>query len=87
MIKQSNKLASVLCDIESDRLGAKEDKKDEAMEEEDKRKKNSEHNQMRDDDKRLKGLETCGVLVCSVLEFGMDHINNLKVKDLGVLLR
>ena len=41
---------------------------------------------MRDDDERLKGLETCEVLVRSVLAFGMDHINNLKVKDLRVLL-
>ena len=41
---------------------------------------------MRDDEKRLKGLETCGVLVRSVLEFGMDHINNLKVRGLRVLL-
>ena len=33
----------------------------------------------------LKGLEKCEYLVLSVSEFGMDHINNLKVKDLGVL--
>ena len=42
---------------------------------------------MRDDDERLKGLETCEVLVRLVLALGMDHINNLKVKDLKVLLR
>ena len=42
---------------------------------------------MRDDGDRLKGLETCEVLVCSVLAFGMDHINKLRVKDLRVLLR
>ena len=41
---------------------------------------------MKDDDERLKCPETCEVLVCSVLEFGMDHINNLKVKGLSVLL-
>ena len=41
---------------------------------------------MMDDDKRLKGLETCVVLVHSVLAFGMGHINNLKVKELRVLL-
>ena len=40
---------------------------------------------MRDDDKKLKGLETCEVLVRSVLVFSMDHINNLKVKDLRVI--
>ena len=41
---------------------------------------------MRDDKNRLKVLETCEVLVHSVLAFGMDHINNLKVKGLRVLL-
>ena len=41
---------------------------------------------MRKDGKKLKGLVTCEVLVCSVLAFGMDHINNLNVKDLRVLL-
>ena len=41
---------------------------------------------MRYDYERLKGLETCEVLVHSVLESGIDHINNLKVKDLRVLL-
>ena len=56
------------------------------MEEEDHRKNKSEQKQMRDDDERLKGIETCEVLVCSVLAFGTDHINNLKVKDLRVLL-
>ena len=55
-----------------------------AIEEEDKRK--SEHNQMRDDDDRLKVLETCEVLVCSVLKFGMNHINNLKVKEIGGMI-
>ena len=42
---------------------------------------------MRYDDKKLKGLDTCEVSVRSVLAFGMDHINNLKVKDLRVLPR
>ena len=41
---------------------------------------------MRDDDKSLKGLKTREVLVCSVLAFEMDHINNIKVKDPGVIL-
>ena len=41
---------------------------------------------MRDDDERLKGLQTCEVLVRSVLAFGMDHINNLKVKNHRVIL-
>ena len=34
----------------------------------------------------LRGLESCEDLVRSVLIFGMDHINNLKVKDIWVLL-
>ena len=40
---------------------------------------------MRDDDKRLKCIDTFEVLVRLVLAFVMDHINNLKVKDLRVL--
>ena len=42
--------------------------------------------QMGNDFKRLKVLESCEVLVCSVFEFGMDLINNLKLKDIRVLL-
>ena len=57
------------------------------MEAEDKRKNKSGQKQMRDDDKRLKDFETSGDLVCSVLASGIDHINNLKVKGLRVLLR
>ena len=56
------------------------------MDAEDHNKKKYEQNQMRDDDKRLKGLETCEVSIRSFLGFGMDHINNLKVKYLRVLL-
>ena len=56
------------------------------MEAEDQSNKKSEQKQTRDDDERLKGLETCEVLVHSVLAFGMDHINKLNVKDLRVLL-
>ena len=41
---------------------------------------------MRDDDGRLKGFDTCEVLVRSVLSFSIDHINNLNVKDLRLLL-
>ena len=41
---------------------------------------------MMDNDKRLEGLETCEVVVCSVLASVMDQINNLKVKGLRVLL-
>ena len=86
MIKKVNELASVQCNIESDRLGAKEERKKRDTEAEDQRKKKSEKKQMRDDNERLKGLETYEFLVRSVLEFGMDHINNLKVKYIRVLL-
>ena len=87
MIKQSDELMSVLCDIEAGRLGAKEDRNKRAMEAEYQRNKKPEKKQMRDDVKRSKRLETCEVLVRSVLEFGMDYINNLKMKDIRVLLR
>ena len=56
------------------------------MEAEGQRKKKSEQKQIRDDDNRLKDIDTCEVLVRSILAFGMDHSNNLKVKDLRVLL-
>ena len=80
-------MASVLCDIEFSRLGAKEDRKKRATDTEYQSKNKSEQKQMRYGDERLKGLETCEVLVSSVLEFGMDHIDNLKVENLRVILR
>ena len=72
--------------MDSDRLGEKEDSKKRSVEAEDQTKKKSEQKQMRDDDERLKVIETCEVLVRSVLAFGTDHINNPKVNDLRVLL-
>ena len=57
------------------------------MEEEDQRMEKSEKKHIRDDDNRIKGFENCEVLVGSVLAFDMYHINNLKVKNLRVLLR
>ena len=53
---------------------------------EDQNKKKYERKHMRDYDNRLKDLDTFEVLVHLVSAFGMDHINNLKVKDLRVLL-
>ena len=35
---------------------------------------------------RFRGIEICEALVCSVLTFGMNHINNLKVKELRVII-
>ena len=43
--------------------------------------------QVRENEDRLRGLESCEALVRSVLTFGMDHINKLKGKDLQVILR
>ena len=35
---------------------------------------------------RLRVLNSCEALVHSVLTFGIDHINNLKVKEVWMLL-
>ena len=85
MIKQAKELAYVLCNIDSDHLGAKEDRKKRETEEDYQRKKKSEQKQMKEYDYRSKVIGICEVLVHSVRLFGMDHINNLKVKDIMVL--
>ena len=77
LIKEENKLASVIGDMETNHLGENEDRNKRAMEADDHTKKKSEQKNIREDDNRLKGIETCEVLVCSVVESGMDHINNL----------
>ena len=59
IIKQANKFASTLCDIESYRIGSKQDRKKITMEAKDHRKKKCGHKHTRNDDGRLKGLETC----------------------------
>ena len=41
---------------------------------------------MRKYDEMLKGLDNFKDLVLSILVFGMDQINNLKVKDIMVLI-
>ena len=53
---------------------------------EDQRKNKSEQKHIRDDDEWLKGFETCEVLVFSVLTFGIDNINSLKLKEVRVFL-
>ena len=55
------------------------------MKTKDKRNNKSEHNNMWEDGERLKVLDTCEVLVCLVLAFGIDHINNVIVNELRVL--
>ena len=86
-ISGRKKLASVLCDLESDRIREKEDKMKRVTEVEENRRQKSEEKQVRENKNKLRGLERYEALVCSVLTFGMDHINTLKVKELRVLLR
>ena len=45
-----------------------------------------EENQVRENEDRLRGLDSCEALVCYVFIFGMDNINNLKVKELRVII-
>ena len=85
-IRQANKLTSLFCDLESDRMRGKEEKKTRAMETEENRRRKTEEKQVRENVNRLRGLESCEALVCSILTFGMDQINNLKAKELWVLL-
>ena len=65
----------------------KEEKKKKSTEVEENRRQKSEEKQVRENEERLRGIEICEALVCSVLTIGMDCINKLKVKDLRVLLR
>ena len=51
------------------------------------RRQKFEDKKVREKEEKLRGLESCEALVCSVLSFFIDHINNLKVKELRVLLR
>ena len=54
---------------------------------EDNRRQKSEEKKIRENEDKLRGLESCEALVRYVLVFGTDHINNLKVKELQVLFR
>ena len=65
----------------------KVEKKKRVMEAEENRRRKSEEKQVRENKYRLRGLESCEVLVHSVLTFDMDHINDLKFKEIQVLLR
>ena len=65
----------------------KEERKKRATEVEENRRQKYEEKLVREIEDKLRGLESCEALVCSVLIFDMDHINNLKVKELRVLLR
>ena len=85
--RQANKLAYILCDFESYRMRKNEDNKNRETEVEENRRQKCEEKQVRENEDRLIGLESCEALVRSVLTFGMDRINNLKFKDIRVLLR
>ena len=63
-----------------------EEKKKRATEVEENRRRESEEKQVMENEDRLRGLESCEDFVHSILTFGMDHINNLKAKELQVLL-
>ena len=67
--------------------GKNEEKKNRATQVEENRRQKSEDKKVTENEDKLRGLDSCEALVCSILIFDMDHINNLKVKELWVLLR
>ena len=64
----------------------KEENKKISTEAELNRRRKSEEKHVRKNKDMLRGIESCEDLVCSILTFEMDHINNLRVKELRVLL-
>ena len=56
------------------------------MEAKENRRRKSEEKQVRENEDRLRGLESCEALVHSVLKFDKDKINNHKFKEIQVLL-
>ena len=60
-------MASILCDLKSDRIREKEEKKKRATEAEESRSQKSEENQVRENEDKLRGLESCEALVRYVL--------------------
>ena len=63
-------------------MRGKEDRNKRATEVEENRRKKSEDKQVRENKDRLRGLESYEALVCSVLTIGMDHINNIRAKEI-----
>ena len=76
-------MASVLCDLSSSCIGVKQEKKKRDTEAEENRRRDSEEKQVRENKDRLRFLKSFEALICSVLIFGMDHINNLKSRSFG----
>ena len=63
-----------------------EKKKRDTLVEENRRQK-SEDKHVRENECRLRGIDSCEAFVCSVLTFGMDHINIYQIQgDSGVSL-
>ena len=86
-IRQAEKLASFLCDLESYRMRENDEKKKRETEVDENRRQKYEEKQVMENEDKLRGLESCEALVHYVLTFGMDHINILRVKEIWVLLR
>ena len=57
--RQANKLASVLCDLESACMREREEKNNRAMGAEENRRRKYEENQVRENGDRLRGIEIC----------------------------
>ena len=67
-------------------MRGKEDRNKKDKEYEENRRQKSEENQVKENEDRFRDLEICEALVHFVLTFGMGQINNLKVKEVRVLL-
>ena len=85
-IIQSKRLESILCDLDYDFLRGNQQRKNRATEVYENRRQKYEEKQVMENEDRLRGLESCEALVRSVLTFGMYHINNLKLKELQMIL-
>ena len=85
-IRQTKNLTSFLCDLDSDHMREKEEKKKKATEAEENRIWKSEKKQVRENKYRLRSLEGCEDLVFPVLIFGMYHINSLKANEIHITL-
>ena len=85
-IRQAKTFAYVLCDLESDTIIEKQDKKKRVMEAEENRRQKYEQKHGRENEDRLRGPDRCEALVCSVLTFGMYHINKTRFKEILVFL-
>ena len=79
-------MADLLGDTEKDRLVAKEQQKKKAIEAKEQKKKKAEDKGKKDKKYWLEGLQSCTVLIGSILANGIDHAKTLAVKELKTLL-